>query len=178
MNWRTISASTVLAASLFVPMSSMAAPSQDSQSFRSYQVQTTVAQASDDTDMPQKGRYNKEQRMQRMQQELGLNADQVKQIQGIHSQAKQDTQGLREQMKQAREKMRQLMASNASDDEIKQQYQSIQSLRQQLSEKQFETKLAVRKVLTPEQRTKMAQMQEQRAQRRQGMRGNRQGNRF
>lgn len=177
MNWRTISASTVLAASLFIPMSSMAAPFRQSQNFRSHRVQT-VAQTPSNEEMPKKGRYNKEQRMQRMQQELGLNADQVKRIQDIHNQAKQDTQGLREQMKQARERMGALMASNASDGQLREQHRKIQDLQRQLSEKRFNTKLAVRGVLTDEQKAKMAEMQKQRGQRRQGMRGNRQGNRF
>ena len=168
MNWRTISATTVLAASLLVPMSSIAASFNQSQTSTSHTVQTMTETP---VKMARRGRGNKEQRLQRMQQELGLNDNQTSQIKAIHEQAKQDTQGLREQMRQAKEEMNQLMASDASDGELRQQYRKIQEIRQQLSEKRFETKLAVRKVLTPEQRTKMAQLKQQRRQNWRGRKG-------
>ncbi len=171
MNWRTISASTVLAASLLVPMSSIAASFNQSQTSTSYTVQTM---AQTPVNMAKKrGRGNKEQRLQRMQQELGLDDNQTSQIRAIHEQAKQDSQGLREQMRQAKEEMNQLMASDASDGELRQQYRKIQDIYQQLSQKRFEKKLAVRKVLTPEQRTKMTELKQQRRQNWKSRRGNR-----
>ena len=171
MNWRTISASTILAASLLVPLSSIAASFNQSQTSSSYNVQT-IAQTPND-DMPFKKRWgkgNKEQRLQRMQQELGLDDNQTSQIKAIHEQAKQDTQGLRQEMRQAKEEMGKLMASDASDTELRQQYRKMQGIRQQLSRKRFEKKLAVRKVLTTEQRTKMAELKQQRRQRWHGRR--------
>ncbi|MDJ0616963.1 MAG: Spy/CpxP family protein refolding chaperone [Calothrix sp. MO_192.B10] len=168
MNWRTISASTILAASLLVPMSSIAASFNQSQTSSSYKVQT-IAQNPSNDDMPFRKRKrwgNKQQRLERMQQALGLDDNQVKEIQSIHNQAKKDTQSLRQEMKVAKQEMRQLMGSNtATDEELRQQYDKIQGIRQQLSLKRFEKKLAVRKVLTPEQRAKMAELKQQRRQR-------------
>ena len=173
MNWRIISASTALAASLLIPMSGMAAPFRQSQTFRSYRVQTVAQRPSNDEMPKKKGRFNKEQRLQRMQQELDLTPEQVRKIQEIHNQAKDHT--LKEDMKEAKQKMRQLMAGDGSDGELRRQFREIQNLRRQLSAKRFEKKLAVRNVLTPEQRTKMAEMRQQRRQSRRGMSGYRRG---
>ena len=62
--------------------------------------------------------------------------------------------------------MRSLLASNASEEQLRKQHQNIQGLRQQLGNNRFETMLQVREILTPEQRTQMAELMEQKRGRR------------
>jgi len=45
---------------------------------------------------------------------------------------------------------------------LRQQHQEVQGLRNQLDNQRFETMLEIRQVLTPEQRTKMAELMEKR----------------
>jgi periplasmic protein CpxP/Spy len=102
------------------------------------------------------------------QEQLNLSADQKAQIKQIRDQAKSDSQGLRQQMKAAFEKQQSLMAGNASDDQIRQQRREIQALRQQAEDRRFDTMLKIRQVLTPEQRTKAAQLMKEHRGRRHG----------
>jgi Spy/CpxP family protein refolding chaperone len=57
--------------------------------------------------------------------------------------------------------MRSLLAENANPDELRQQHQQIQTLHQQLGNQRFETMLQVREILTPEQRSQMAELIQQ-----------------
>ena len=102
------------------------------------------------------------ERSEKMFQELNLSADQQAQIKSIQEQSKTSNSGLREQVKTARENLKTLLASDsASDDAIRQAHQQVQTLSQQMGEQRFDSMLKVRSVLTPEQRTKMAELQKQ-----------------
>jgi periplasmic protein CpxP/Spy len=118
-------------------------------------------------------------RLSKMKQELGLSDAQVQQMQTIHTNAKTQSQGLRDQMKAAQDQMKQMMASGATDAQLRLQHQKIQGLKTQLDSQRFDTQLAIRNVLTPAQQTKMAQMMGERRQERegqgQGPRGGRRG---
>ena len=72
---------------------------------------------------------------------------------------------LKEQMGAAREEMRSLMGGIGTPQQLRQQHQQIQGLRNQLGNQRFETILAIREVLTPQQRTKMAELIEERGHR-------------
>ena len=62
-------------------------------------------------------------------------------------------------MKAAREQMKALMSNNnSSSEELRQKHQQLQSLRQQMAERRFDTMLQIREELTPEQRSKMAEL--------------------
>ncbi|WP_404784681.1 Spy/CpxP family protein refolding chaperone [Altericista sp. CCNU0014] len=120
-------------------------------------------------DSPRPGSWGKRGWGNKWQEQLGLSADQKAQIQKIRDGEKSASEGLREQMRAAVEKQKSLMAGSASDEQLRQQYKEIQALRQQASDRRFETMLQIRKVLTPEQRAKAAQlMQEHRGHRRRG----------
>lgn len=68
----------------------------------------------------------------------------------------QETRPLREQLRRKLLDVSSLMASSsATDDQIKAEVQSSRALRQQLMDKRIDTVLAVRKILTPEQRQKI-----------------------
>jgi Spy/CpxP family protein refolding chaperone len=65
-------------------------------------------------------------------------------------------------VRQASQELRDLMAGTASADQIRTKHQQLQQLRQQLEEVTFESTLASREVLTPDQRKQLAQLMEQR----------------
>jgi periplasmic protein CpxP/Spy len=103
-----------------------------------------------------------ENRGEKMFQQLNLTADQQAQIKSIREQSKTSSQGLRQQFKTAREQLKTLLASNdSSDNAIRQAHQQVQTLGQQMGEQRFESMLKIRSVLTPEQRTKLAELHKQ-----------------
>lgn len=130
--------------------------------------------ATGDTSEPARGDRGKRGWGEKWQEQLNLNADQKAQIKQIRDQAKSDSQSLRQQMRAAFEKQQSLMAGNASDDQIRQQHREVQALRQQAAERRFDTMLKIRQVLTPEQRTKAAQLMKEHRGRRHGGRGDKQ----
>lgn len=114
-------------------------------------------------------------RMSRMFEQLNLSAEQQQQIESIHQEAKTSSEGLRQQLRAATEQMRSLQANNASADELRQQHQKIQQYHQQMANQRFEAMLEVNQVLTPEQRTKLAELKPKRDGQRLGRRGGRGG---
>ena len=101
-------------------------------------------------------------------EQLDLTPEQSQKIDGIHEQFNSDNETLFQEMRTNYQEMRSLLASDASPEQLRQQHQKIQDLRQQLGTNRFEKMLQVREILTPEQRTKMAELMEQHR----GRRGN------
>lgn len=113
-------------------------------------------------------------------EQLNLTEQQQQEIQAIRDRYQPQMQASRDQMRQNMERMSQMMGGNTSDNELRNQHNQILQARQQIGQMQFEQMLAIRNVLTPEQRQQFAQsMQERRQNRenRQGNQGNGQGNR-
>ncbi|MBD0268934.1 MAG: Spy/CpxP family protein refolding chaperone [Cyanobacteria bacterium Co-bin8] len=105
-------------------------------------------------------------------EQLDLNEDQLSQIRTIRESSRTTLQPLREQMRAGHQELRSLMASNASTDELRQRHSTLMNLEQQMRAERFEVMLQIREVLTPEQRTELANMLEQRrSQKRQGKSG-------
>jgi periplasmic protein CpxP/Spy len=94
--------------------------------------------------------------------EINLSSEQKAQIKQLHEQAKKDTESLRSQLMEADKQMRSLFASDASPENLRQQHQKIQGLRQKLDNKRFEMMLAERQVLTAQQRTQLGKLMQQR----------------
>ncbi|HLO86433.1 MAG TPA: Spy/CpxP family protein refolding chaperone [Nostocaceae cyanobacterium] len=94
--------------------------------------------------------------------DINLTDAQKQQLKALHEQARKDAEPLGQQLREADEKMRSLLASDTSNEQLRQQHQKIQALRQQLDNKRFETMLAERQILTPEQRTQLSQLMQQR----------------
>ncbi|MFE4106788.1 Spy/CpxP family protein refolding chaperone [Almyronema epifaneia] len=89
-------------------------------------------------------------------EQLDLTDAQTAQIQTIKEQARTNNAGLRQQLQQAHEELQSLMASDASSDQLRQQHQQVQTLKNQLATQRFEMMLAIREVLTPDQRAELA----------------------
>jgi Spy/CpxP family protein refolding chaperone len=94
--------------------------------------------------------------------QLNLSQDQQQKLQAIQSQYKEQISQRKQALRQTTQELRNLMAGNASDDEIRTKHKEVQGLRQQLDEVSFESTLAMRDVLTPDQRSQWAKLMEQR----------------
>ncbi len=116
----------------------------------------TTPPASTNQAPPQRG-----DRGMRVFEQLNLSTEQSQRIQAIQEQERTGSQGLHQQLQQAHEQLRSLMASNASADQLRQQHQQVQNLKQQLDDRRFETMLSIREVLTSQQRTQLAQLEQQ-----------------
>jgi Spy/CpxP family protein refolding chaperone len=90
--------------------------------------------------------------------DLNLSDQQKEQIKTIHNQEIQETESLREQLTAAEQQLRSLFGSDASTAELQQQHHQIQKLQQKLDDRHFETILAERQILTPEQRAQLANL--------------------
>lgn len=114
---------------------------------------------------------------QRWIEQLNLTPQQQQEIQAIRDRYEQDMQAKKEQMNQAMSELRQMMAGNASDRDLRNKHNEVVRLRQQMGEMRFEQMLAMRNVLTPEQRQQFNQLMEEGRQNRGNRGGNQSGNR-
>lgn len=95
-------------------------------------------------------------------QDLNLTAEQLREIETIRGRYKNQLADKRQAMQQARQQLRNVMASDAPADQVRQQFTQVKSLKQQLVDTHFESMLAIREVLTPEQRQKFADRMQER----------------
>lgn len=97
-----------------------------------------------------------------MLKSLNLTNQQQAQLKAIRDQYEPQRQTLEEQLRTGHDKMRDLMTGNASDEEIRAQHRQMQQLQSQMADQRLESMLAMRKVLTPEQRSQLGQMMDDR----------------
>ena len=95
---------------------------------------------------------------------LNLSADQKQKMQAVRDRYKDQVSQRMQAVRQARQELETMMAGTATASEMREKHRQIIGLRQQLEEVQFESTLAMREVLTPEQRSQLAQMMQQRRQ--------------
>lgn len=98
----------------------------------------------------------------RLMQQLDLTPEQQQQLQSVRQQYASQISQQHQALRQAQQKLADMMAGTASDSEIRNQYRQVELLRQQVGELHLESMLAMRGVLTPEQRSRFAQLMEQR----------------
>ena len=89
-------------------------------------------------------------------QELHLSASQARQLQTIHDRYEWETKQRRRIVKEEQQRLRALMASDASAEQVRQQYNRVQAARQQYSRVQFDSLLDIRDILNSEQRRTFA----------------------
>ncbi len=95
--------------------------------------------------------------------EVNLSADQVQKMRVIRRQYKDKMGRQKQAMRQAQRELRTLMAGTAPESQLREKYNQVKTLRQQFAATQFESMLATRAVLTPDQRRKFGEhMLEQR----------------
>lgn len=94
---------------------------------------------------------------------LGLTDEQIAQLVQIDSQFNPQLDELYPAWDTTQEDLEMLIQSEtALEDEVRSQYEAVESLRQQISELQFERRMAIREILRPEQRAPYEQYLEQR----------------
>jgi periplasmic protein CpxP/Spy len=103
------------------------------------------------------------QRGMGLMRDLNLSSEQMTQIQQIRSRYRDQLERDRKAARQAQQELRSLMAGNtATEQQIKEKFRQVQSLRTQAAEAQFNSMVEMRNVLTPEQRQKFAERMEKR----------------
>ncbi len=96
---------------------------------------------------------------------LNLSADQKQKMQTVRDRYKEQVSQRMQAVRQARQELETMMSSpTANVGQMREKHRQIMGLRQQLEEVQFETTLSMREVLTPEQRTQLSQLMQQRRQ--------------
>ncbi len=100
-----------------------------------------------------------------MFEKLNLSADQKQQMQAVRDRYKDQVSQRMQAVRQARQELETMMSSaTANASQMREKHRQIIGLRQQLEEVQFESTLAMREVLTAEQRSQLAQLMQQRRQ--------------
>lgn len=96
--------------------------------------------------------------------ELGLTVEQKGKLAELRKSQKSDFGALREKAKVARREFQAKLQGDASDEDLRSAHSALQSVMKELGEARFERILAIRKILTPEQRAKFKKMHEERHQ--------------
>jgi protein CpxP len=92
-----------------------------------------------------------------------LSADQKQKMQAVRTRYKDQISQQMQAVRQAGQELQTMMSSTTTNDtQMREQNTKIIGLRQKLEEVQFESMLAMREVLTPEQRSQLAQLMQQR----------------
>ncbi len=94
--------------------------------------------------------------------QLNLSADQKQKIQAVRDKYKGQITQRMEAVRQARQELKTMMAGTASANQIRDKNTQITGLKKQLDDVQLESTLAMREILTPAQRTQLAQLMKQR----------------
>lgn len=95
-------------------------------------------------------------------EELNLTQEQKQQLQAIQQQYKGQMNQQRQKLLQSQQELTNLMAGTASQSQIRDKYRQVDALRQQMGELNLESMLAMREVLTLEQRKRFAQLMQHR----------------
>lgn len=95
-------------------------------------------------------------------QDLNLTPEQNQQIETIQNQDREQISQRRQALRQARQELVELMAGTASESQIREKYSQVAALQQQVSDLRFDSMLAMREVLTPEQRRQFAEQKQNR----------------
>lgn len=102
------------------------------------------------------------QRQPKLMEQLNLAPEQKQKLKVIHEQYKDQISQNKQAVRQANKELRDLMASAATADQIRAKHKQVQGLRQDLEKLTFESMLATREILTPEQRLQFTQFMERR----------------
>jgi periplasmic protein CpxP/Spy len=102
-----------------------------------------------------------------LSKELNLSREQIQKLQQLRKNAQGKNKERRQTLQTAKQELNQLIQGNASTDQVRQKRQQVQSLQREIADTNFENTLAIREILTPEQRVKLQQIVAQRRQNRQ-----------
>ncbi len=89
-------------------------------------------------------------------QDLNLTPQQLQQIKVLRNQSKDQITQKRQAVRQAQQELEALIAGAAPSYQVRNKYNQLKTLKQQLADTQFENTLAIREILNVEQRQKFA----------------------
>lgn len=95
-------------------------------------------------------------------EKLNLTADQKQKMQAIRNQYQGQITQRREAMRKSRQELMNMMSGTASESQIREKHRQVLADGQRMAELQFDIMLAMREVLTPEQRRQLAQLMQER----------------
>jgi len=98
----------------------------------------------------------------RLIQELNLTPEQTQRLQAIQNQYQDQISQRRQAVRQARQELVELMAGTASENQVREKHRQVEALQQQAEAVKFDSLLAMREVLTPEQRRQFAERMQRR----------------
>ncbi|WP_310425747.1 periplasmic heavy metal sensor [Chamaesiphon sp. VAR_48_metabat_135_sub] len=101
--------------------------------------------------------------------ELNLSPDQIQRLQQLRTNSKGKTKDRRQALRIAKQELTQLLQGSANSDQIRQKRQQVQSLQREVADTNFENTLAIREILSSEQRVKLQQLMQQRRQNRRNL---------
>ena len=106
-------------------------------------------------------KQNRGNKMQKLIDRLDLTAEQTEEVRAIQERSLAVKEALYQQLPPLQEELRSLWASQADSQQIEQQKQQLQAIRQQISQNRWENLLEIRELLTPAQRSQMAELMAQ-----------------
>lgn len=95
-------------------------------------------------------------------EDLNLTSEQNQQIKTIQNQYREQISQRGQALRQARQELVEFMAGTASESQIREKYKQVATLQQQVSDLRFDSMLAMREVLTTEQRRQFAERKQNR----------------
>jgi len=107
------------------------------------------------------GQSRPNQDEQSLVEELNLTPQQEQQLKAIQQQYKDQMAQQRQELQQAQQELSELMAGTAPQGQIRDKYREVNVLRQQKGELHLESMLAIREILTPQQRRQFARLMQQ-----------------
>ena len=107
----------------------------------------------------------------RVLKQLNLTPEQLQKLKAVRERDQTKMRELSQQVRQANKELRDLLASNESSDVIRTKHSQVLGLQQELQKQHFERMLAMRDILTPQQRSQLNEiMQKNRNRMRDGLR--------
>lgn len=106
----------------------------------------------------------------RVLKQLNLSTEQLQKLKAVRDRDRDRIQDLVQQSRQANKELRDLLVSNESSDVIRAKHTQVLNLQQELQKQNFERMLAMREILTPQQRSQLNEIRQKNQNRPSGMR--------
>lgn len=92
--------------------------------------------------------------------ELNLTAEQRDKVKAIREASKDKAKALRQETKEANKKLKEILATEASKDDLNKAFENVQTKRAEMGKFMFGQMLQIRDILTPEQRAKVKDLRD------------------
>ena len=153
-------AAAVVATSSVILASSATIQSQSETQAKKSQVQSQLLNTEKNPELPNPDKFAERPNSSdlpsgRMLKQLNLSPEQLQKLKTIRDRDPNKMSELVVQSRQANKELRDLLASTESSDVIRAKHTQVQNLQQELQKQHFERMLAMREVLTPQQRSQL-----------------------